>query len=233
MSQPGGRRFSAVRHVVHEPVDDACAVRTTALHMVTSLSHHLVRRHAKTSQIARPRAIGPGGPCRQHRLVGLGVELRGEGPTRTNGLWSRWTGGHHLPSRRRGEDVEVPLQPRAGRNHLGDLGLHPVPANLGPSGPVHRPAQGVGDHLRAETDAENGNTSSCRLPDQGRFGLHVRTNPIPVHAPFGSEQQNQVVPGQVGPLPRALTQAFVEGETMMTQPLAHEPGVGIYRVGHQ
>lgn len=89
----------------------------------------------------------------------------------------------------------------------------------------------MGHDLSPETDPEDRKTLLMGAFHKCTFGADRFGDPRPVDAPFGSEQQHQIDPGQrrpvAGTLPMTLGERVALGSKMMT----HETGVGVVGIG--
>ena len=159
------------------------------------------------------------------------MELGGQSPSGGEDLRTRLAPRHFGEGRRHPADVEVPLQPRAGGHHLGNVGIDPVPTDLGPSRPLDRPTQGMGHDLGPETDPQDGNPLLMGTFHKSTFGPDRVGHARPVHTPLRPQEQDQVGPGQIGPLAGPLAVAFGERVPLRPQMVADEAGVGVIGIG--
>jgi len=112
------------------------------------------------------------------------MKLGRQDSTTHHGLWARGTPGDLGESSRHGQNVEMPLQPGTGRDDLGTIGLHVVPAHLRATGSLNRSAQGSCRDLSAKTDGEEGNPLFNRIFHEFTFSTHRPCDVVPVHTPL-------------------------------------------------
>ena len=75
--------------------------------------------------------------------------------------------GHGPGPRRAGEGVSCQSSQGPAGTSVGVDGVEEPPADLGPGGPAHRPAEDLGEELAAEADPEHGDAVARRRPRPG------------------------------------------------------------------
>ena len=114
--------------------------------------------------------IAVGRPPLDDRGIDLRVELEAEAAAQPKRLRRVRGAGYLGRTIRHREAVDVPRHPRSWRDQVGEVGLDLDPADLGLRRPRHFGAEGRGQHLTAEADAEHGNTDVDRAAQGVELG---------------------------------------------------------------
>ena len=125
--------------------------------------------------------------------------------------------GDHRRSRRRGERVEVPLEPRALGHQLRVGAAHRQPADLGPRAAEHLAAEHPGQHLAAEAEAEHGDVRVDGSAHETRLARHERLRVVE-RRELRAERDDEVVLGGVD-----LAVVDVDPERLDDRPVRVEP----------
>jgi len=90
----------------------------------------------------------------------------------------------------------------------------------------------MGHHLRSEADAENGDSPVSRAPDEFTFRLDRRRHRLPVDAPLGAEQKNEIESVEFRPLVGAFAVRLCQRISVVAESMPHEARIGIGSIGH-
>ena len=164
-------------------------------------------------------------PVADHRLGGLGVELRADVAAAADQLRPDVVAGEDVEAGGRREHVVVPLHPRPGgdrRSVDGDgrptrspaVGARltvPPRACASTWAPKQIPSSGTPRSTTSRTNAASAATSGRRLG--------------PVDVPLRAERQHELDAGEVRPVPRLLALALDEREPALPQLVPDEPAV--------
>ena len=133
-------------------------------------------------------------------------------------------------ARRDDAHVVVPLHPRP-RADRGHVALDLEPADLLAGASLGTPAERGRHDLRAEADAEQRQTRLVRPADELDLRLDRWRHVVPVHAPVGAEEQDEVEPTELRPGPRILPCRHRQHEPVVAQAFADDPRISVVAVG--
>ena len=169
-------------------------------------------------------------PSGDHRLGGLGVELRPDdppvrincGPASVRASSSKPSGtvnasschsSHGPPAGTSDAVTSRSNQPISGSGHAG-----------------HGAAESVGEHLRTEADGDQRPRLGDHAGGQRRLGLDQLGRLGAVDVPLGSERQHEVDAVEIRPPIRVLTVALGECVAVLAQAVTDEPGIEVVAV---
>ena len=210
-----------------EPVDEGLGPWSAVHDFTTGVGHDDVGFETEATEVFGITRR----PTRQHGLGRLGMELGGQEPFTHHGLRTRRAPGDLGEPGRHRQNVEMPLQPGTGCDHVGAVGFDVMPPHLGPTGPFDGAPQGSGRDLSSETNGEKRNPLLNSTFHEFTFGTHRCGDIVPVHAPLRSEEKDEIVSPKLGPLRRMFPEAIGQGHAVVAEPLPHDAGVGIVDVG--
>ena len=130
-----------------------------------------------------------------------------------------------LRSRREGERVEVPLEPRSLGDQLGIVAANRQPADLRDVAAEHVAAEHARQHLAAEAETEHGDVGIDRPPHESRLARHERHRVVERRA-LRAERDDEVVVGRVDLAFVDVDPERLDDRPMLIEPLVDEPGRG-------
>jgi hypothetical protein len=111
--------------------------------------------------------------------------------------------------------------------------IDPEPPDLGLLGPFHPTPQGVGQHLAAETDPEDGDPPAVGHPQKCRLGRDEGGDVLPIHRPVGPKGHDEAnIVGKGGPLGCLLTVPGLKDPSVPCETRRNLTTVGIGMVGN-
>ena len=193
-------------------------------------------------EVAELGLVGIGQPTLEDLAGQLGMELHAEAATRPERLHARVAVGQDRGPLGHGEPIEVPLEPGPGRQHVRDVGLDPVPAELGAGGGLDRAPECGGQGLAPEAHAEHRDLGGVGGAEQVQLPTDPRPDPVRVvDRPRRAHGDDEVVVlgigerrggdrvGDVGD-----GHQLVQLEAVVLEAIAHHPrGTVPVRVHHQ